>query len=157
MRRLLEPHAAASAAQARTPDDLAVLRDAVGETTATLDGKAFERFYRASEIFRNTWLRAVPNGELRTAIQRYSGQVQSVRLATMRDRAAHETVVAGQCALLRAFECRDALAAAERMLRFVIEAEDAFRRMSDRDRSSANTSVPIESEPSRMPSSIRDG
>lgn len=126
LRRLLEPHAAASAAQARSESDLAIMRASVEDAAATLNQTAFETFYRASELFRNTWLSAVPNAELRAAIQRYSGQVQSVRLATMRDPTAHQTIVAGQRDLLRAFAERDALAAGDRILRFVIEAESSY-------------------------------
>lgn len=126
LRRLLEPRAASSATQALTDAALAQLRDTVETSSRTLDTGDFETFYRASEQFRNIWLAAVPNTELRAAIQRYSVQVQSVRLATMRDPDAHRTIVAGQRDLLAAFESRDALAAADRILRFVIEAEASF-------------------------------
>lgn len=126
LRRLLEPRAAASATQALTETNLAQLRDTVETSSRTLDTGDFETFYRASEQFRNVWLSAVPNAELRAAIQRYSVQVQAVRLATMRDVNAHRTIVAGQRDLLATFESRDALAAADRILRFVIEAEASF-------------------------------
>lgn len=129
LRRLLEPRAAAIAAQNRTDVDLERMRDAVVESAGTLESGDFETFYRASEQFRNTWLDCVTNGELRGAIQRYSGQVQSVRLATMRDAEAHRTIVAGQKELLTAFAGRDALAASDRILAFVIEAEDSYRRL----------------------------
>jgi DNA-binding GntR family transcriptional regulator len=128
LRRLLEPRAAASAATALTEADLARMREAVAEAAATTGNGDFETFYRASEVFRNIWVFAVPNAELRAAIQRYSGQVQSVRLATMRDPDAHHTVVAGQRDLLSAFTRRDALAASDRILAFVIEAEISYRR-----------------------------
>lgn len=129
LRRLLEPHAAASAAQARTDADMAAMWAAVEETATTVESGVFETFYRASEVFRNTWLSAIPNTELRAAIQRYSGQVQSVRLVTMRDPEAHRTIVSGQRDLLDAFERRDALAAGDRTLRFVLEAEAAYLRL----------------------------
>jgi DNA-binding GntR family transcriptional regulator len=129
LRRLLEPRAAAGAAQALTPADLARLRQAVAESTATLDSGDFEAFFRASELFRNTWLLAVPNSELRAAILRYSGQVQSVRLATMRDRQAHGVIVQGHHDLLDCFARRDALAAADRILQFVIDAENSYARL----------------------------
>jgi len=129
LRRLLEPYAAARAAQARTEADLAAMRAAVDDAAGTLQTGKFETFYRASESFRNTWLAAVPNGELRQTILRYSGQVQSVRFATMRDPEAHRTIVAGQRDLLEAFARRDALAASDRMLRFVFAAEDSYARL----------------------------
>lgn len=126
LRRLLEPRAAASAAQVLTNTDLGRLNEAVMDSAATLENGDFETFYRASEVFRNTWMLAVPNSELRATIQRFSGQVQSVRMGTMRDPAAHCTIVAGQRDLLDAFRRRDALAAADRILRFVIEAETSY-------------------------------
>lgn len=126
LRQLLEPRAAASAAQARDAATLVQMQAAVDDSAATLHSGDFESFYRASEQFRNLWLHAVPNTELRAAIQRYSGQVQSVRLATMRDPDAHRTIVAGQRDLLAAFRNRDALAAADRISRFVIEAEASY-------------------------------
>jgi DNA-binding GntR family transcriptional regulator len=128
LRRLLEPRAAASAAQAIGDDAIARLRDAFEASAATLESSDFEAFYRASEQFRDIWLSAVPNCELRLAIQRYSGQVQSVRLATMRDPEAHLTIVAGQRDLLAAFTNRDALIAADRILGFVLDAETSYRR-----------------------------
>ncbi|MFV0491998.1 MAG: GntR family transcriptional regulator [Pseudorhodobacter sp.] len=126
LRRLLEPHAAASAAQARTEAEFSQMQRAVTETVSTLRTGEFETFYRASEIFRNTWLASVPNGELRQTIQRYSGQVQSVRFATMRDPEAHRIIVAGQTELLEAFRRKDALMAGQRILRFVFEAEQTY-------------------------------
>jgi DNA-binding GntR family transcriptional regulator len=129
LRRLLEPRAAASAAQALSEGDLARLRDTVAQSAATLGSGDFEAFYRASEVFRTTWLLAVPNSELRAAILRYAGQVQSVRLATMRDRQAHSVIVQGHHDLLDCFQRRDALAAADRILRFVIDAEISYARL----------------------------
>lgn len=129
LRRLLEPRAAASAAQAMTEADLPSLRQAVHESEATLSSVDFEAFYRASESFRDAWLRAVPNSELRAAIQRYAGQVQAVRLVTMRDPQAHRIIVAGQRDLLQTFERRDPLGAADRIERFVLDAEASWLRL----------------------------
>ena len=129
LRRLLEPRAAASAAQAMTAADLDRLRLAMIDSAATLDSEDFEAFYRASESFRNAWLQAVPNSELRAAIQRYAGQVQAVRLATMRDPQAHRVIVSGQRDLVDAFERRDPLGASDRILRFVLEAEASYQRL----------------------------
>jgi len=129
LRRLLEPRAAASAAQVLTDGQLAELQQAVTDSAATLDSGDFETFYRASETFRNIWVTAVPNSELRAAIHRYSGQVQAVRLATMRDAEAHQTIVEGQRELLAMFARRDPLGAADRILRFVLDAEASYRKL----------------------------
>lgn len=129
LRRLLEPRAAASAAMAMTEADHVTLRQTFAASEATLTSADFEAFYRASESFRDTWLRAVPNTELRAAIQRYVGQVQAVRLVTMRDSDAHCVIVAGQRDLLDTFIRRDPIAAADRILRFVLDAEASWLRI----------------------------
>ncbi len=129
LRRLLEPHAAALAAQSRSDAQLAVMTEAVADAVQTIESGDITLFYRASEIFRNTWLAAVPNGELRQTILRYLAQVQSVRLATMNDSHAHRVIVAGQKELLETFARRDAVGAGERMLRFVLEAEQSYLRL----------------------------
>ena len=125
LRRLLEPHAAALAAQARDAQALRQMAEALAALCAAGDVAGF---HRAAESFRNAWIEAVPNAELRGAIQRYSAQVQQVRFATMSDAAARKTIVDGLAALLAAFEAGDALVAADRMLRFVHEAEAAHAR-----------------------------
>ncbi len=63
-------------------------------------------------------------------IQRYSAQVQSVRLATLTDAGARTVIEQGLATLFAAFAARDALAAADRMLRFVHQAEEAHDRIS---------------------------
>lgn len=127
LRKLLEPHAAASAAGQLGPDDLSRLRTALTALQAAPDVPAF---HRAAETFRNTWLDALPNTALRETIQRYSAQVQVVRLATMTDPAARRTIAEGLADLLAAFETRDALAAADLMTRFIHQAEDSHRRLT---------------------------
>ncbi len=128
LRRLLEPRAAALAAQAMTDDVLAAMEDAVARGTAALAERDVPTLFRASEVFRNAWLSVVPNRALAESIRRYFVQVQNVRLITMSDPATLAVIVAGQSELLAAHRARDAVAAADRMLRFVIEGEQAFRR-----------------------------
>jgi len=130
LRRLLEPHAAASAAQSRSEAALEQMRAAVAESAATLETGAFVPFIRASEVFRNLWLGETANPELRAAIQRLSGQVHTVRLATMRDPDAHRTVVAGQQALLDTLIRRDALGAADCTMRYVLAGEASYRKQN---------------------------
>ena len=130
LRRLLEPYAAASAAQSCDAQAIAVMGQAVEDAAATLVSDDVTEFYRASQVFRNTWLGAVPNTELRQTILRYMAQVQSVRFATMRDPLAHQIIVDGQRGLLEAFRRHDALAASERMLRFVMQGEESFARLN---------------------------
>ena len=126
LRRLLEPHAVAGVARDRSEADLAAMGAAL--TLAEGAGPDVAAFHRGAEGYRNGWLRAVRNGELRQAIQRYSGQVQSVRFATLPDAQARATILAGLRALHAAFQSGDGLAAQDRMLRFIYDAEESYRR-----------------------------
>ncbi|MFV0386665.1 GntR family transcriptional regulator [Paracoccus sp. (in: a-proteobacteria)] len=126
LRRLLEPRAVALATRGLTDDDIATLGRAVSEARSTVETNDLGLFFKASETFRNTWLGAVPNAELRQTIQRYLAQVQTVRVATMRDPETRDVIVAGQQDLYRTFQRRDTLAAHDRMLRFVMQAEASY-------------------------------
>lgn len=129
LRRLLEPHAVASVARDRSEGDLEAMR--AGLAVAEAAGQDVAAFHRGSEAFRNAWLGAVRNSELRHAIQRYSGQVQSVRFATLPAPAARRTIVAGLRALLDAFEVQDGPRASDLILRFIYDAETAYHRLEE--------------------------
>ena len=127
LRRLLEPHAVACVARDRAAGDLTEMREALAVAEAA--GEDVAAFHRGAEGFRNAWLGAVKNSELRHAMQRYSGQVQSVRFATLPDPEARRTIIGGLQALLDAFEAQDGPQAADLMLRFIYDAETAYARM----------------------------
>jgi DNA-binding GntR family transcriptional regulator len=127
LRRLLEPHAAGLAAQSLDAEARSALRSALDALRAA---QTTADFHRAAETFRGLWLEALPNATLRAAIQRYSAQIQTVRLATMRAPEARATIVQGLAALLAAFEARDALAAADLMIRFIHQAEDSHSALT---------------------------
>lgn len=128
LRRLLEPRAAAQAAQAMTAEVLIRMEQAVSDGAAALAALDGPKLFLSSEAFREAWLSVVPNRTLVQSIRRYFVQVQNVRLLTMRDTSTLAVIVQGQRELLIAHRARDAVAAADRMLRFVIEGEQAFRR-----------------------------
>jgi DNA-binding GntR family transcriptional regulator len=128
LRRLLEPHAVACAARDRTADDLGLMHEALG--VAERAGEEVAAFHRGAEAFRNAWLGAVRNHELRHAIQRYSGQVQSVRFKTLPNPDARRTIIQGLRALLHAFAAQDGPMAADLMLRFIYDAETAYTRIA---------------------------
>ena len=128
LRRLLEPRAAALAAHAMTEDVVAVMEKAVEDGAAAVTAGDGPVLFTASELFRNAWLSVVPNRALVQSIRRYFVQVQNVRLITMREDRTLAVIVEGQRELLAACRARDAVAASDRMLRFVIEGETAFRR-----------------------------
>ena len=130
LRRLLEPHAVACVARDRTEADLDATRAALAVAEGA--GADVAAFHRGAEAFRNAWLGAVRNGELRQAIQRYSGQVQSVRFATLPDPEARRTIIAGLQALFHAFKVQDGPRSADLMLRFIYDAETAYHRIEER-------------------------
>lgn len=126
IRRLLEPRAAALAARDISDARLDDMRAAVAEGMRIVETGDVPHFFRISERFRNGWLSAVPNLTLQQTIQRYLAQVQAVRLATMGNRSTLKVIVTGQRDLLAAFAAHDSVTAADRILRFVIEAEAAY-------------------------------
>ncbi|MFO1203977.1 MAG: GntR family transcriptional regulator [Tabrizicola sp.] len=130
LRRLLEPHAVACVARDRSDGDLGEMQ--AGLAVAESAGADVAAFHRGSEAFRNAWLGAVRNSELRHAIQRYSGQVQSVRFATLPDPEARRIIIQGLQALLHAIEAQDGPSAADLMLRFIFDAETAYHRIEER-------------------------
>jgi DNA-binding GntR family transcriptional regulator len=130
LRRLLEPHAVACVARDRTDGHLAAMRAGLEAASAASEDVA--AFHRGSEAFRTGWLEAVANSELRQAIQRYSGQVQSVRFATLSDPDARGTIIAGLQALLAALVAQDGPRAADLMLRFIYDAETAYHRLQEK-------------------------
>lgn len=126
LRRLLEPRAVALVAQAIGTAQLAMLEKCLADARhATRLGNT-ELMFKASERFRNGWIDAIPNASLKQAIQRYMTQVQAVRMLTFRDPANHPLIVDGNAALHEALARRDAVAAADHILRFVYEGERAY-------------------------------
>ncbi|WP_394403415.1 GntR family transcriptional regulator [Sulfitobacter sp. 1A15299] len=133
LRRLLEPRAAALATNQLTGEDIATLTRAVEQSERTLKTGDIESLYAASEDIRRTWIMAVPNIELRDTILRYMAQIQAVRMATLRDAVAHETLVELQRDMLRAFTARDAAKVELLLLRYVLAGEDSFLRLKARE------------------------
>lgn len=129
IRRMLDPRAAATAAQNLDDAGLHQMRASVASARKSLETQDTLTFYRSNEIFRNTWLAAVPNDHLRSAIYRYQSQVQAVRLATMTDVASQQIIISTLETFLDAFDARDAMAAYDLMLSFVIAAEDTYKRL----------------------------
>lgn len=142
IRRLLEPRAAAIAARSITKAQLADMEAAVTEALQIIETGDAPRFFRLSERFRNGWLSAVSNLTLQQTIQRYLAQVQAVRLATMANRNTLKIIVAGQRELLAAFSAHDSVAAADRILRFVIEGEAAYLAAVPEDEAEAGLTSP---------------
>lgn len=129
LRRLLEPRAAALAAQALTERDLATLKRALEVSEGSLETGDVQALYRASEDIRHTWVVAVPNRELRDTIQRYLAQIQAVRMATLRDGDAHQLLVSLHQRMVEGFSRRDGAAVELVVLRYVLAAEESYLRV----------------------------
>lgn len=126
VRKLLEPRAAACAARDLDDDGRAALGKALNRAEAALAQRDMLELSFANVSFRETWLGAIRNERLAATISRFADHVQIVRLGTLRDRATQPIVVDGLRRLHDAFSRRDAVAAQDRMLAFIVEAEKSF-------------------------------
>lgn len=141
LRRLLEPRAAAMAAQGLSEEELVALENTLKDARCAMAEGDQERLFRACEIFRNGWISAVSNSSLRKALQRYMTQVQAVRMMTFADPANHPLIVEGNSRLFEAFRQRDAVAASDRILRFVFDGEAAYLAAHQGAQNEQTTSV----------------
>ncbi|PLP57844.1 GntR family transcriptional regulator [Mesorhizobium loti] len=126
VRRCLEPRAAAHAARTLDAAGMellaAALKDAE-EAVATADA---ELLFQANVRFRRSWLEAVENDRLASAISRFADHVQVVRLGTLTHQPTQAIVLAGMRKLYDAFASRDSMAAFDHMTTFIQHAEDRF-------------------------------
>lgn len=130
VRRLLEPRAAALAAQGLDAAGLERLSAARTDAEAALAAGDADLLFRANVAFRDAWMGAVRNRRLIAAIARFVDHVQIVRLTTLRDRDTQPLVVEGLERLEEAFARGDGVAAHDRMARFIDTAEERFRRLA---------------------------
>lgn len=126
LRRLLEPRGAALAAQAISDEQIVKLKQTLIEARVATDCGNSELLFKASERFRNGWISAIPNGSLRSAIQRYMTQVQAVRMMTFVDPKNHPLITSGNAELYEAFSSRNGVAAYDSITRFVYVGESAY-------------------------------
>ncbi len=130
VRRLLEPRAAAQAAQILDAEGIRRLRDALERAEAAVASGDTEALFDANVDFRAAWMGAVRNGRLAAAIARFVDHVQVVRFATLTDPETQPIVAAGLRRLYEAFAARDGVAAHDRMARFIDTAEERFGRVA---------------------------
>ena len=126
VRRCLEPRAAAHAARTLDAAGMerlaAALKDAE-HAVATADA---ELLFQANVRFRRSWLEAVDNDRLASAIARFADHVQVVRLGTLTHQPTQTIVLAGMRRLYDAFANRDSMAAFDHMTTFIQHAEERF-------------------------------
>jgi len=126
LRRLLEPRAAALAARDLNRAGIARMAAALAEAKAALQAQDFLRLFQANIDFRDSWVSAVRNRRLASAISRYADQILNVRHATLRAADIQPVVVAGLEELYHCFARHDPVGAHDSMVRFVLAAERAF-------------------------------
>lgn len=133
VRKLLEPHAAASAARALTADARRDLTAALSEARAALKDTDTERFIAANIAFRAAWLSCITNERLTDTLGRFVAHVQTVRLQTLRDAGTRKTVLKGMERLHRTLTTQDAKAAHAAMRQFMADAEKAISNVQRSD------------------------
>jgi DNA-binding GntR family transcriptional regulator len=126
VRKLLEPEAAASAAQSLDEAGIADLQAACDMARAACARDDAVGLMEANIAFRAVWLAAVSNRRLVEAIEGFRSHIQTVRIATLRRPATRVVVLDGIEGLSAAFAARDPDAVRARMLAFMNAAEEEF-------------------------------
>ena len=130
VRRLLEPRAAANAARDLSEEDFDRLEGAVIDAGRAVEEGDVVGLADANAVFRATWIGALRNARLAETIERFADQVHVVRRETLRDAVTRDVVLEGMRAIYAAFRARDALAAQDRMTRFMHDAEQSYGRLN---------------------------
>lgn len=126
VRRCLEPRAAAHAARSLDADGLRRLAAALDDAERAVATVDADLLFQANVAFRSSWLEAVDNKRLSSAIARFADHVQVVRFGTLSHPPTQVIVLAGMSKLYAAFERRDSMAAFDHMTTFIKDAEDRF-------------------------------
>lgn len=126
VRRLLEPRAAANAAQHLDNQTEQDLSRALHEACLAAERQDANRMILANMAFRQAWLAKVRNRRLADTIGRFVDHAQTVRLRTLQNEQTRSIVLNGLKTLHAAFLRRDPIAVNDRMVAFMAAAEDAF-------------------------------
>ena len=126
IRSLLEPRAAAAAAQAISSDELARLELANYRAQEAYAAGDSEAFFEANVDFRRIWLAAIPNRRLADTIARFVDHVQAIRKVTLRNVDSQHIAVGLLDDLMAGFRRRDALYVYDRVGRFIDRAQEVF-------------------------------
>jgi len=126
VRRLIEPRAAANAARDLDAIAAAALTRAADAACLALAEQHTEGLILAMIDFRSAWLGAVRNARMASTIARFADQVQTVRLATLRDLDTQAVATRGLLDIHAAFLRRDPLGVGDRMTMHIATAEQAY-------------------------------
>ena len=142
VRRQLEPRAAACAARDMTPDAEAQLTAAMSSIERALTESDIPALLAANVDFRNAWLAAVRNTHMAATISRFIDYFQSVRLGTFANAATAEQYIDGLSRIHAAFLAHDPLMVQDRMMLFMLAAEEAYLSVRRRQLEEAETARP---------------
>jgi len=126
LRKLLEPRAAASAAQGVDSAGLERMEAAWNDARRAVEEDNHTELMEAYSRFRSQWLGAVPNRRLADTISRFVDHVQTVRILTLAEPETQRIALSLLTELLEGFRSRDALRVYDSMIRFVDRAEERF-------------------------------
>jgi hypothetical protein len=138
VRRLLEPRAAANAAQHLDSLTEQELSRALQEASLAAERHDANRMILANIAFRQAWLAKVRNRRLADTIGRFVDHAQTVRLKTLQTESTRMVVLNGLTSLHGAFMRRDPIAVNDRMVAFMAAAEDAFFSIRQTELEDAN-------------------
>ena len=126
VRKLLEPEAAAAAAQHLDDAGLAALTVARDMARSACGHDDSEALMEANIAFRAVWLGAVDNRRLVEAIESFRDHIQTVRISTLVRPKTRDVVLEGIEAQTSAFKARDAEAARKALRAFMDAAEAEY-------------------------------
>jgi DNA-binding GntR family transcriptional regulator len=126
VRRLLEPRAAANAAQHLDNQAEQDMSRALQEASLAAERHDANRMILANIAFRQAWLAKVRNRRLADTIGRFVDHAQTVRLKTLQTESTRTVVLNGLKSLHSAFMRHDPISVNDRMVAFMAAAEDAF-------------------------------
>ena len=117
IRQALEVTVFKAAARHITPQELEKARRHIQESQVYLEGKNFEEYFRANELFTGTIIKAGRLPKFRQLINSYRDQLRRYRKITLSDPQRQQTAIQQHLEILKALEERDA----ERVGKLVFE------------------------------------
>jgi len=130
IRRLLEPHAAASVTPQLSDKQRAALNAALAQASQAVRSKDAALLTQANVAFRSVWLNGLRNERLLDTIRRFADHAQLIRRVTLADPATQTIVLDGLTRLYQGFASADAAAVHAAMSEFVEQAERHYMRLA---------------------------
>ena len=134
VRRLIEPYAAARAAERATPDGVALLQAALEQEERAFPLKSPQKFAMANHAFRQQLLALAANGRLAESASRYDAQIQALRRATLEQPAHRRIVLEHHRVLVAAVRAGDPQRAGQAMADLMREATATMLALGDNPR-----------------------